>query len=48
MYVVSFKVKQTNREGKYMFTCIDAAREEETRLKKDKGLRAVRLKKIGS
>lgn len=48
MYIVSFKVKKTNRTGKYMFSSIDEANENKSRLQRDSGLKSVRLRKIGS
>ena len=46
MYKVSFKVKGTNRSGEYLFSSIDAAHEEESRLKTDKGLKSIKVLKI--
>lgn len=46
MYIVSFKVKKTNRSGQYMFTSIDEAHAQEKRLKADNGLKSVKLQTI--
>jgi len=46
MYVVSFKVRKTGKEGKWYHESIDSARAEETRLKKDRGLKSIKLQKL--
>jgi hypothetical protein len=46
MYIVEFKIKETNRTGKYAFECLDEARANQERLQRDTGLKSVKLRTV--